>query len=65
MNKPFNNILETIGNTPLIQINKVVKDLPCYVYTKFETTNPGNSIIDLKSLKMIIDARGRNKTNAN
>ncbi|MFY8019550.1 MAG: cystathionine beta-synthase [Bacteroidia bacterium] len=50
------NILETIGNTPLVQINKITKDLPCTVLAKVETFNPGNSIKDRMALKMIEDA---------
>lgn len=50
------NILETIGNTPLVQINSITKDLPCTVLAKIETTNPGNSIKDRMALKMIEDA---------
>lgn len=52
----FNNILETIGNTPLVKLNKIVADLPCTVLAKIETTNPGNSIKDRMALKMIEDA---------
>ena len=33
-----NNILETIGNTPLVKLNNIVKDLPCTVLAKIETT---------------------------
>ena len=51
-----NNILETIGNTPLVRINKITKDLPCTVLAKIETMNPGNSIKDRMALKMIEDA---------
>lgn len=50
------NILETIGNTPLVQINTITKDLPCTVLAKIETTNPGNSIKDRMAIKMIEDA---------
>ncbi len=50
------NILETIGNTPLVQINKITKDLPCTVLAKVETFNPGNSIKDRMAVKMIEDA---------
>jgi cystathionine beta-synthase len=52
----YKNILETIGNTPLVQINKLTKDLPCTVLAKIETFNPGNSIKDRMALKMIEDA---------
>ncbi len=50
------NILETIGNTPLVQINKITIDLPCTVLAKVETFNPGNSIKDRMAIKMIEDA---------
>lgn len=42
----YNNILETIGNTPLVKVNKITKDLPGEYYIKLETVNPGNSIKD-------------------
>ena len=54
--KVCKNILETIGNTPLVKLNKIVKDLPCEVYAKVETFNPGNSIKDRMAIKMIEDA---------
>jgi cystathionine beta-synthase len=52
----YNNILETIGNTPLVKLNKLTKDIPATVLVKIETTNPGNSIKDRMALKMIEDA---------
>ena len=54
--KYFENILQTIGNTPLVKLNTITKDLPCTVLAKVETTNPGNSIKDRMALKMIEDA---------
>ena len=51
-----NNILETIGNTPLVKINHLTKDLPCLVLSKYETFNPGNSVKDRMALQMIEDA---------
>ena len=54
--KISNNILETIGNTPMVRINNITKELPCTVLAKIETTNPGNSIKDRMALKMIEDA---------
>lgn len=48
-----NNILETIGNTPLIRLNTITKDLPCTVAAKVDYFNPGNSIKDRMALKMI------------
>ena len=50
------NILETIGNTPMVKINKITKDIPCDVYAKIETFNPGNSTKDRMAIKMIEDA---------
>jgi cystathionine beta-synthase len=50
------NVLETIGNTPLVKINSITKDIPALVLAKVETTNPGNSIKDRMALKMIEDA---------
>jgi len=48
-----NNILETIGNTPLIRLNKITRDFPCTVLAKVEYFNPGNSVKDRMALKMI------------
>jgi cystathionine beta-synthase len=48
-----NNILETIGNTPLIKLNKVCKDFPCTVLAKVDYFNPGNSIKDRMAVKMV------------
>ena len=50
------NILETIGNTPLVQLHKVVADIPATVLMKVETFNPGHSIKDRMALKMLEDA---------
>lgn len=49
----LNSILETIGDTPLIKLNKTVSDLPCTVLAKVEYFNPGNSIKDRMALKML------------
>jgi cystathionine beta-synthase len=57
----YNNILETIGNTPMVQLNKVTKDIKATVLAKIETTNPGNSIKDRMALKMIEDAEKSGK----
>src|ERR1700709_2392361 len=55
------NILETIGNTPMVRLNKVTKDIPATFLAKIETTNPGNSIKDRMALKMIEDAEKSGK----
>lgn len=50
------NILETIGNTPLVKLNSVTKEVDTLVLAKVETFNPGNSVKDRMALKMIEDA---------
>lgn len=50
------DILETIGNTPLVKINKLTAEIPCLVLAKYETFNPGNSVKDRMAVKMIEDA---------
>lgn len=54
--KYYENILGTIGNTPMVKLNTIVKDIPALVLAKVETFNPGNSIKDRMALKMIEDA---------
>lgn len=56
MMKYAKNILETIGNTPLVQLNSVTKEVDALVLAKVETFNPGNSVKDRMALKMIEDA---------
>ncbi|MDX2067918.1 MAG: pyridoxal-phosphate dependent enzyme [Haliscomenobacter sp.] len=53
------NILSTIGNTPMVQLHKVVAELPATVLMKVETFNPGHSIKDRMALKMVLDAEER------
>lgn len=50
------NILETIGNTPLVKLNKVTEGVDALVLAKVETFNPGNSVKDRMAVKMIDDA---------
>jgi cystathionine beta-synthase len=54
--KYHENILGTIGNTPMVKLNKVTAEIPALVLAKVETFNPGNSIKDRMALKMIEDA---------
>lgn len=54
-----NNILETIGKTPLVKINSITKEIPALVLAKVETFNPGNSIKDRMAVKMVEDAELR------
>jgi cystathionine beta-synthase len=57
----YNNILETIGNTPLVRLNNITKEIQATVLAKVETTNPGNSIKDRMAVKMIEDAEKSGK----
>ena len=50
------NVLGTIGNTPLVKLNKVIGDLPGLILAKVETGNPGSSVKDRMALKMVEDA---------
>ena len=50
------NILGTIGKTPLVKLNKLTAELPCLVLAKYETFNPGNSVKDRMALQMVEDA---------
>lgn len=52
----YDNIIGTIGHTPLVRINNITKDIKAKVYAKVETFNPGNSIKDRMAIKMIEDA---------
>ena len=52
----FNNVLESIGDTPMIRLNEIAKDLPGTIYAKVEYFNPGNSVKDRMALKMLEDA---------
>ena len=54
--KYVENILGTIGNTPMVKMNVLTKELPCLVLAKYETFNPGNSVKDRMALQMIEDA---------
>jgi len=52
----YKNILETIGNTPLVQLNAVAQGIPGKVLAKVEYFNPGQSVKDRMALKMVEDA---------
>ena len=54
--KYANSILDTIGSTPLVKLNKITKDVDALVLAKLESFNPGNSVKDRMAFKMIEDA---------
>ena len=47
------NILETIGNTPLVMLNSITSEIPAKVLAKVESFNPGNSVKDRMAIRMI------------
>ena len=57
----FNSIIETIGNTPLIKLNRITAEIDALVMVKVESFNPGNSVKDRMALKMIEDAEAAGK----
>ena len=60
-----NNILEAVGNTPLIKLNRITKDLGRYIYVKLEGLNPSGSIKIRPALNMIEDAEKKGLLNKN
>jgi len=61
MNKEFNSILEYIGKTPLIKLNKMAKGIKSAIFIKAEFLNPGGSVKDRIGLKMIEAAEREGK----
>ena len=54
--KYASTILDTIGNTPLVKLNNITKEIDALVLAKVESFNPGNSVKDRMAVKMIEDA---------
>ena len=54
--KYASTILDTIGNTPLVKLNTITKEIDALVLAKVESFNPGNSVKDRMAVKMIEDA---------
>ncbi|MBD0258778.1 MAG: pyridoxal-phosphate dependent enzyme, partial [Cytophagales bacterium] len=57
----YNSIIETIGNTPLVKLNRVTKGIKGTILGKVEYFNPGNSVKDRIALRMIEDAEKAGK----
>ncbi|MFW9895452.1 MAG: cysteine synthase A [Candidatus Thorarchaeota archaeon] len=63
MGKLYNNVIETIGNTPLIKLNRIVKNIEPNIYAKVEAFNPGASVKDRICMSMIEAAESANIIN--
>lgn len=59
MRRVYDNILQTMGNTPLVRLNSVTLGLKATVYAKVEFFNPGGSVKDRIALKIIEEAEAR------
>jgi len=65
MGRVYNNIIETIGNTPLVKLNRITKDIEPNLYVKIEAFNPGASVKDRICMSMIEKAEQENIINKN
>ena len=63
MGKVYNNIIETIGNTPLVRLNRITENIEPNVYVKIEAFNPGASVKDRICMSMIEKAEKENLIN--
>ena len=52
----FNNILDVVGNTPMLKLERLTDGIQCTILSKLELLNPGGSIKDRIGLQMIEDA---------
>ena len=52
----YNNIIETIGKTPLVKLNRITKDVKPTIFVKLESFNPGGSVKDRIGMNMILKA---------
>lgn len=52
----YDNILQTIGKTPLVRLNRIGRNLPNPIYVKIEAFNPGGSVKDRIGLNMVEEA---------
>lgn len=63
MNKPYENVLELIGNTPMVKLKRISSEIPAEIWAKLEFYNPGCSVKDRIALKMLEEAEKRNQIN--
>ena len=63
MGRVYNNIIETIGNTPLVRLNRIAENIEPNLYVKIEAFNPGASVKDRICMFMIEKAEKENIIN--
>jgi len=63
MGRVYSNIIETIGRTPLVKLNRITKDIEPNIYAKIEAFNPGGSVKDRICMSMIKAAEKANIIN--
>lgn len=63
MGKVYSNIIETIGKTPLVKLNRITKNVEPNIYVKIEAFNPGASVKDRICMAMIEKAEKENIIN--
>ena len=61
MKRRYESLLDAIGNTPLVKLNKITQGLKANIYAKFEFTNPGGSVKDRIAKYMIEKAEKNGK----
>ena len=59
--KVYDNILQTVGNTPLVRLSRIDQNLPCPIYAKVEFFNPGGSVKDRIGINMIREAENQGR----
>ncbi len=52
----YDSVLETVGNTPLVRLSRIGRDLPCELLAKLEFMNPGGSVKDRIGVRMLLEA---------
>lgn len=60
----YDNILEAVGKTPLVRLNRVGRGSPCPIYAKLEYLNPGGSVKDRIGPTMIAEAEASGRLRA-
>lgn len=59
MNKPYNSMLELIGNSPMVKLKKISKNIPAEIWAKLELNNPSGSVKDRIAIGMLEQAEKR------